>query len=485
MCDGRLHQGKESHPAITKVCHFAIRVAARRSRPRTSAVCIGAAAKRGIRGNSSENVGTHRRIAGRPVHAAKNWPHPKGDVRYADCFHLRRNDCQYLYLAVPSPRAPARARRRRRGPRLRRADAGPARSDSAAAARARSARAGRDRHGQDRGVRAADAAAHLRSTGRSRARPAAWCWCRPANWRCRSPRRCTSTPRGVGSTVLPLYGGAPMHQQIRALERGAHVVVATPGRALDHIRRGTLELDALRMLVLDEADEMLDMGFADDLDAILKATPETRQTALFSATMPARILSIAERHLKNPARVTIAREKTGRRQGAARPAGRVHRQRARTSRRRSAACSTWRIRWRRWCSAAPGSKSSRWSRRSTRTAIAPRRCTAAWMQRAARPRDGAVPGAEGRSAGRDRRRRARPRHRASLARRQLRRAGVAGGVPAPHRPHRPRRARTARRSRWPSRASIGCCGRSKTSRGRRSKSRRCRPWPTCAPASSI
>src|SRR5436190_23852069 len=88
--------------------------------------------------------------------------------------------------------------------------------------------------------------------------------------------------KGVGVSVLPLYGGAPMHQQIRALERGAHVVVATPGRALDHMRRGTLKLDKLRVLVLDEADEMLDMGFADDLDEILKATPATRQTALFS-----------------------------------------------------------------------------------------------------------------------------------------------------------------------------------------------------------
>jgi ATP-dependent RNA helicase DeaD len=115
--------------------------------------------------------------------------------------------------------------------------------------------------------------------------------------------------RGVGLTVLPLYGGAPMHQQIRALERGAHIVVATPGRALDHLKRTTLRLEALQVLVLDEADEMLDMGFADDLDAILKATPASRQTALFSATMPARILSIAGRHLKNPARVTIEREK--------------------------------------------------------------------------------------------------------------------------------------------------------------------------------
>jgi ATP-dependent RNA helicase DeaD len=116
--------------------------------------------------------------------------------------------------------------------------------------------------------------------------------------------------KGVRLSVLPVYGGAPMHGQIRELERGAQIVVATPGRALDHIRRRTLKLDALRVLVLDEADEMLDMGFAEDLDAILDATPASRQTALFSATMPARILSIAARHLKDPVRITIAREKT-------------------------------------------------------------------------------------------------------------------------------------------------------------------------------
>jgi len=115
--------------------------------------------------------------------------------------------------------------------------------------------------------------------------------------------------RGGGVGVVPLFGGASMHQQIRALQRGANVVVATPGRALDHIRRQTLKLDLLSVLVLDEADEMLDMGFAEDLDGILDATPRARQTALFSATMPARILSIAERHLTNPARIAIAREK--------------------------------------------------------------------------------------------------------------------------------------------------------------------------------
>jgi ATP-dependent RNA helicase DeaD len=115
--------------------------------------------------------------------------------------------------------------------------------------------------------------------------------------------------RGAALGVLPLYGGAPMHQQIKGLERGPAVVVATPGRALDHVRRGTLKLEHLTMLVLDEADEMLDMGFAEDLDAILEATPGTRQTALFSATMPSRILAIAGRHLQHPARVTIEREK--------------------------------------------------------------------------------------------------------------------------------------------------------------------------------
>ncbi|HEV8396258.1 MAG TPA: DEAD/DEAH box helicase [Vicinamibacterales bacterium] len=116
---------------------------------------------------------------------------------------------------------------------------------------------------------------------------------------------------GTGVIVVPLYGGAGMEQQIRALQRGAHIVVATPGRALDHIRRTTLRLDGIHVLVLDEGDEMLDMGFAEDIEQILDATPTTRQTALFSATLPARILKIAERHLRKPERVTIAAEKVG------------------------------------------------------------------------------------------------------------------------------------------------------------------------------
>ena len=116
--------------------------------------------------------------------------------------------------------------------------------------------------------------------------------------------------RNSGLFVVPVYGGASMSMQIRALDRGADIVVATPGRALDHLRRKTLDLEGLRVLVLDEADEMLDMGFAEDLDAILEATPASRQTALFSATMPPRILSIAHKHLRDPQRITIAREKT-------------------------------------------------------------------------------------------------------------------------------------------------------------------------------
>ena len=116
--------------------------------------------------------------------------------------------------------------------------------------------------------------------------------------------------RGTMLNVVPVYGGASMLQQTRALERGADIVVAMPGRALDHIRRNTLKLDALAVLVLDEADEMLDMGFAEDIDTILKSTPTTRQTTLFSATLPSRILSIAQKHLKDPQRIAVAREKT-------------------------------------------------------------------------------------------------------------------------------------------------------------------------------
>jgi ATP-dependent RNA helicase DeaD len=112
----------------------------------------------------------------------------------------------------------------------------------------------------------------------------------------------------LGVSALPIYGGQAIQQQLRALRRGVDVVVATPGRALDHIRRGSLDLSGVRAVVLDEADEMLDMGFADDLEAILEAVPAERQTALFSATMPPRISSIAKRHLREPVHVKVADE---------------------------------------------------------------------------------------------------------------------------------------------------------------------------------
>ncbi|MEV6376662.1 DEAD/DEAH box helicase [Micromonospora musae] len=114
--------------------------------------------------------------------------------------------------------------------------------------------------------------------------------------------------RELGTRVLPIYGGQPIGRQLRALDAGVDVVVATPGRALDHIARETLRLGGLATVVLDEADEMLDMGFAEDIEAILQHAPEQRQTVLFSATMPARIDGMARQHLTDPVRILIRRE---------------------------------------------------------------------------------------------------------------------------------------------------------------------------------
>ncbi|UXI66871.1 DEAD/DEAH box helicase [Tahibacter amnicola] len=105
--------------------------------------------------------------------------------------------------------------------------------------------------------------------------------------------------------ILPIYGGQGYGPQLSALRRGVHVVVGTPGRVIDHMNRGTLDLSALDCLVLDEADEMLRMGFVDDVEAVLEKTPPTRQIALFSATMPAPIRRIAQTHLKDPVEITI------------------------------------------------------------------------------------------------------------------------------------------------------------------------------------
>jgi len=109
-----------------------------------------------------------------------------------------------------------------------------------------------------------------------------------------------------GVKTLAIYGGQPIGRQLDSLKRGVHVVVATPGRAIDHLQRGSLKLDSVRTVVLDEADEMLDMGFTEDIETILEATPGQRQTVMFSATMPPRINSIAEQHQNDPVLVKIS-----------------------------------------------------------------------------------------------------------------------------------------------------------------------------------
>ena len=113
-----------------------------------------------------------------------------------------------------------------------------------------------------------------------------------------------------GFRVLPVYGGQPYGQQLSALRRGVHIVVGTPGRVIDHLDRSTLDLSELKTLVLDEADEMLRMGFIDDVEAVLKKLPEQRQVALFSATMPPQIRRIAQTYLQDPVEVTIAAKTT-------------------------------------------------------------------------------------------------------------------------------------------------------------------------------
>ncbi|HXM54706.1 MAG TPA: DEAD/DEAH box helicase, partial [Candidatus Dormibacteraeota bacterium] len=111
--------------------------------------------------------------------------------------------------------------------------------------------------------------------------------------------------RARGLVALPVYGGQPYDRQLRALARGVHVVVGTPGRLLDHLARATLVLDAVRTIVLDEADEMLDMGFVEDIERLLAALPDEHQTALFSATIPERVRRLAGQYLREPERVSV------------------------------------------------------------------------------------------------------------------------------------------------------------------------------------
>ena len=112
-----------------------------------------------------------------------------------------------------------------------------------------------------------------------------------------------AAPHGLRSALL--YGGHAFKPEYRALKDGAQIIIGTPGRTLDHSRQGTLDLRSVRFLVLDEADEMLDRGFAQDVEAILGQTPAGRQTSLFSATMPGWVAKTANKHLRNPATVEV------------------------------------------------------------------------------------------------------------------------------------------------------------------------------------
>src|SRR3954452_14648894 len=125
---------------------------------------------------------------------------------------------------------------------------------------------------------------------------------------CEAFEKYASHLRGVH--VLPVYGGQGYGVQLSALRRGVHVIVGTPGRIMDHLDKGTLDLTELKYLVLDEADEMLKMGFAEDVETILADTPDTKQVALFSATMPAAIRRISQQYLHDPEEITVKTKTT-------------------------------------------------------------------------------------------------------------------------------------------------------------------------------
>jgi ATP-dependent RNA helicase DeaD len=108
--------------------------------------------------------------------------------------------------------------------------------------------------------------------------------------------------------ILPVYGGESIGKQIRALERGVHIVVGTPGRVIDHLRRGTLNLSSTKVVVLDEADRMLDMGFIDDINYILTKVPKDRQLSLFSATIDKSVMNMCHRYMKNPEKILVSKD---------------------------------------------------------------------------------------------------------------------------------------------------------------------------------
>ena len=261
--------------------------------------------------------------------------------------------------------------------------------------------------------------------------------------------------RGLGARVVPVFGGQPIGRQLRALEQGADVVVATPGRALDHLSRGTLRLDRLAVVVLDEADEMLDMGFAEDIDTILAGTPEGAQTValLGDHARAHRRDRPAPPHRPGP---DPDRPRAGRRRRGA--AGATERLRARA---RPQAC-----RARAGARRGGAGRGDRLLPHPDRGRPARRHAQRPRLQRggparghdagAARPGDGAPESGHVGPADRDRRRGARARHRPAHPRRQLRRALGPRVVRPPHRSRRPGGARGGGRSRSPSPASTGC-----------------------------
>ncbi|HWC31325.1 MAG TPA: DEAD/DEAH box helicase, partial [Dehalococcoidia bacterium] len=115
--------------------------------------------------------------------------------------------------------------------------------------------------------------------------------------------------RHRGMRLVPIYGGQPIERQLRALRQGVHAVVATPGRLMDHMRRRAVDLRSVHMLILDEADQMLQMGFQDDVEYVMSHLPEERVTGLFSATMPKPILDIVHRYMRDPEIVRLSRPK--------------------------------------------------------------------------------------------------------------------------------------------------------------------------------
>ena len=138
---------------------------------------------------------------------------------------------------------------------------------------------------------------------------ACWCWHRPANSRSRLQSRRSATAQGLRVRTVCLYGGAPYPVQNRALQRGVDLLVATPGRLMDHVERGRVDLSHLQVLVLDEADRMLDMGFIDDVERVCALTPVTRQTVLFSATFDGAMGRLAAKLTRDPVRVDVKGEK--------------------------------------------------------------------------------------------------------------------------------------------------------------------------------